>query len=244
MFPKELVCKELCENTEELYKFFKRTKLISVGQLQDDELALRLNVEKQVLCIVTTRKQAQAVFKLLNEDGSFHLSTFMYPLHRKEVLHQIRWRLDNGLPCRVVSTSLIEAGVDVDFPVVYRAQAGVDSEVQAAGRCNREGKRDICPVYIFEPALEYQNTLSSSFKRPVGITKSLSEQFEDLSSPEAIKAYFLQLYDITGEGIDFKKIVERLENGFEQNYSFPFASVAEEFKLIDNFTKSVIINTK
>ncbi|MFT9056848.1 MAG: CRISPR-associated helicase Cas3', partial [Ethanoligenens sp.] len=147
-FPKELLTRELCSGTGKLYSFFRRTELIQVGPLSDAELAKRLNMEKQVLCIVNTRAQAQALFLLLQKEGSFHLSTLMYPKHRSQVLDEIRQRLRNGKPCRVVATSLIEAGVDVDFPVVYRAQAGLDSQIQAAGRCNREGKRSISPVYI------------------------------------------------------------------------------------------------
>src|SRR5699024_6086951 len=111
-----------------------------------------LNAHTQVLCIVNTRKAAQEVYGRLSGTGSFHLSTLMCPCHRKAQLREIRRRLKEGLPCRVVSTSLIEAGVDVDFPAVFREQAGLDSILQAAGRCNREGKRPAqkCVVIIFE----------------------------------------------------------------------------------------------
>ena len=241
LFPKELVSRELCDNTKELLDFFKGTKIISIGELQDSELAERLNSEKQVLCIVNTRAQAQNIFKLLVADGSFHLSTLMYPQHRKEVLHQIRWRLTNGLPCRVVSTSLIEAGVDVDFPVVYRAEAGLDSEVQAAGRCNRERKNDISPVYIFKPSEEYRKHMPSMLRRPMEIARSITNQYIDISSPEAISAYFLLLYKFEGEGLDTKKIVEGFETGLEKGMSFPFAEIASQFKLIENSTYSIIV---
>lgn len=83
----------------------------------------------------------QDVYSLLDADSAFHLSTLMPPIQRRAVLAKIRTRLKDGLPCRVVSTSLIECGVDVDFPVVYRAEAGLDSILQSAGRCNREGCR-------------------------------------------------------------------------------------------------------
>ena len=94
-----------------------------------------------MLCIVNSRKAAQRIFERLPQEGSFHLSTLMIPVQRQKILEEIRERLKAGLPCRVVSTSLIEAGVDVDFPAVYREMAGLDSILQAAGRCNREGKR-------------------------------------------------------------------------------------------------------
>ena len=108
------------------------------------------------MCIVNTKKQAQQLFLMLRGQDVFHLSTYMTPAHRKAVLDEIRERLETDKRCLVISTSLIEAGVDVDFPVVYRAKAGLDSMVQAAGRCNREGKREICPVYIFDPSMILQ----------------------------------------------------------------------------------------
>lgn len=241
LFPHELVSRELCERTSELYTFFKRTKIISIGELQDVELAGRLNSEKQVLCIVSTRKQAQNIFKLLEGDDNYHLSTFMYPQHRKEILHEIRWKLENGLPCRVVSTSLIEAGVDVDFPVVYRAEAGLDSEIQAAGRCNREGKRAESPVYVFKPSAEYRKHLPAMFRRPTEIAYSIVNQFADVSSPAAISAYFSELYEFEGSGLDSKNIVDSFEEGYENGFSFPFAKVASEFKLIENSARPIII---
>ena len=95
----------------------------------------------QVLCIVNRIADAQKIYQALPEDGAYCLTTHLCPAHRKARIKEIRERLKIGLPCRVVSTSLIEAGVDVDFPRVYREEAGLDSVLQAAGRCNREGKR-------------------------------------------------------------------------------------------------------
>lgn len=241
MFPKELVIRELCENTDELFRFFKRTRILLIGEIEDSGLAERLNFENQVLCIVNTRKQAQNLFKLLDGENCFHLSTLMYPLHRKKILKEIRERLEAGLPCRVLSTSLVEAGVDIDFPVVYRAEAGLDSEIQAAGRCNREGKREEGLVYIFKPSKDYRKHIPSMLKRPSEITRSIANQFSDISSPEAISAYFSQLYKAEGNGLDTKKIVEGFENGFKKSFSFPFAEIASNFRLIENAMYSIII---
>ncbi|MDD3244491.1 MAG: CRISPR-associated helicase Cas3', partial [Eubacteriales bacterium] len=143
---------ELCPRREALYEQFRRVRYETLGKLSDDALAQRLSALEQVLCIVNRRDQAQALFALLPEEGRFHLSTTLCPAHRREKLDAIRQRLKNGLPCRVVSTSLVEAGVDVDFPVVYRALAGLDSVIQAGGRCNREGVPGVIngTVYIFE----------------------------------------------------------------------------------------------
>jgi len=241
LFPKEIAVKEICENTKDLYVFFKRTKILSIGEIEDSGLAERLNTENQVLCIVNTRKQAQNIYKLLNEENRFHLSTLMYPLHRKKVLREIRERLNAGLPCRTVSTSLIEAGVDVDFPVVYRAEAGLDSVIQAAGRCNREGKRKESPVYVFKPSQEYRKHMPYMLKRPSEVAHSIANQFMDISSPEAISAYFSQLYKYEGNGLDIKNIVESFEDGYKNHYSFPFAEIASSFRLIENDTYSIII---
>lgn len=131
---------EIVDDSKHLYEALQRTTVSFVGKLTDDELAVRLEEENQVLSIVSTKPQARALFELLQgHDGVFHLSTNMYPQHRRRVLDEIRTRLKQNKTCRVISTSLVEAGVDLDFPVVYRAMAGLDSIAQAAGRCNREG---------------------------------------------------------------------------------------------------------
>jgi len=240
LFPKELVGREICENAIDLFSAFKKVQFLSVGELGDEELANRLNTEKQVLCIVNSRKQAQNLFSLLGKDA-FHLSTYMVPAHRKQVLQEIRTRLDNGLGCRVVSTSLIEAGVDIDFPVVYRAEAGLDSQIQAAGRCNREGKQAIGSVYVFIPAKEYRDHLPAQLKRPTAVARSIAIQFDDVTTSEAISAYFSQLYYAEGEGLDTKQIVARFEEGFGNGLNFPFSTVASSFNLIDDITRAIII---
>lgn len=132
---------ELCPQTAQLYDCFRRVHFRQTGKLEDETLAARLAEHDQVLCIVNSRKAAQSIFDKLPREGSYHLSTLMVPAQRKTRIEEIKVRLLKGEPCRVVSTSLIEAGVDVDFPAVYRELAGLDSILQAAGRCNREGKR-------------------------------------------------------------------------------------------------------
>ena len=224
---------------------FRRVRYENLGQLSDEALAQRLRSHGQALCIVSTRKQAQALYKLLDPDGSFHLSTLMTPEHRRSVLETVRGRLRDGLPCRVVSTSLIEAGVDVDFPVVYRAEAGLDSIVQAAGRCNREGGRDAdeSPVYIFRPDSVYTSTLPDSMKRPLEVMRSVVADCPALDAPETIGSYFTALRQFTGEAVDSRNIVPRFEEACQDRSrpSFPFAEVAREFTLIEQNTCAVLI---
>ncbi len=221
---------------------FRRVRYEHLGGLSDGELAERLSEHRQALCIVSTRKQAQVLFKLLSKDGSFHLSTLMTPEHRSAVLETVRRRINDGLPCRVVATSLIEAGVDVDFPVVYRAEAGLDSIIQAAGRCNREGKRsaDESFVYVFRPDDSYTAHLPHSMKRPTETMREVTRDAAIIDSPETVRRYFETLRRYVGEGMNTGSVVSRFEAGFKA-WEYPFASVAEKFHIIDDNTRSVFI---
>ena len=146
---------ELAPDPQALYKFYKRVQVKNEGKLADADLLERMNAQQQALCIVNTRKHAKGLFDGLNPDGRFHLSTLMCPIHRKETLITIRERLKSGETCRVVSTQVMEAGIDVDFPVGYRALAGLDSIIQAAGRVNREAQRPSGEMFVFEPESEF-----------------------------------------------------------------------------------------
>ncbi|HCW80107.1 MAG TPA: CRISPR-associated helicase/endonuclease Cas3 [Ruminococcaceae bacterium] len=232
---------EICPNTKELFDAFRRVHYEQLGKLSDEELANRLNACGQVLCIVSTRKQAKNVYGLLKGDGCFHLSTLMTPEHRRGVIKEIRERLKNGKPCRTVSTSLIEAGVDIDFPTVYRTYAGLDSEIQAGGRCNREGKRpaEESTVYLFRSEGRYK--LPDSLKRPMREAYAVTYNKKDITAPEEIKAYFENLYRDTGSELDRNNIVGSFEDGIKNNLSFPFKTNAERFCIIENNTWTVLI---
>lgn len=240
LLPNGMVLREICPNAEELYTFFRRVRYEHLGELTDDQLVERLDGHKQVLCIVSTRKQAQAVYRRMAGEGCYHLSTLMYPAHRARTLDIIRARLKQGLSCRVIATSLVEAGVDVDFPAVYRAEAGLDSEIQAGGRCNREGRRtpEDSVVYLFKPDAAYR--LPAALRLPTEVGAMVARQVEDIASPEAIKAYFDELHALKGSALDAAQIVERFEQGL-RSMSFPFKRIADEFRIIDQETHSVLI---
>ncbi len=242
-FPKEITVNEICQNTDSLYKFFRRTKVINRGTMEAAPIAAELNTCNQVLCIVNSKKHAIEIYSKLSGEGVFHLSTRMCPKHRSKVLDEIKQRLKNGLLCKVVSTQLIEAGVDVDFPLVYRSMAGIDSIVQAAGRCNRENKFEVGIVNVFEPESIFTKNMPSSIKRPIEVAKTIMTRFEDVLSPQAIETYFEELYDFEGEkGLDINNIFEEMENGAAGcNFNFNFKQVASQFKLIDENTIPVII---
>ena len=191
-----------------------------------------------MLCIVNSRKAAQRIFERLPQEGSFHLSTLMIPVQRQKILEEIRERLKAGLPCRVVSTSLIEAGVDVDFPAVYREMAGLDSILQAAGRCNREGKRsaDESIVTIFER----EELPPMLFRTAIGAAREAMDGGRDPGDMETMARYFRSLRSLTGDAIDKQRVIQAFEQGIE-GCDFPFRTVAERFKLIDQDTYTIYV---
>lgn len=226
---------ELCPSEAIHQEVFQRVTFRREGKLSWEAVAERISGQKQALCVVNSRKSAQAVYALLVKEGAFHLSTLMYPAHRKAVLTEIRARLRDSLPCRVVSTSLIEAGVDVDFPAVFREEAGLDSILQAAGRCNREGKRPAGEsiVTIFQS----DAPSPSLFEIPVAAGRQALSRCDRPDSPEAIRCYFQELLDLKGpEALDQKNILTVMEREF-----MPFRRIAERFHLIDSETKTVYI---
>ena len=237
-FLPQLPMRELCPPDTCQWEVFRRVRFQKVGSLTWDELAAQLNTHSQVLCIVNTRKAAQEVFERLDGESSFHLSTLMCPRHRKEQLREIRRRLKEGLCCRVVSTSLIEAGVDVDFPTVFREQAGLDSVLQAAGRCNREGRRPLeeSVVYIFEG----EGKTPPLFSVAIGAGKAAMSRHDDMTSQEAIHDYFSELLDLKGrEAQDKEGILSLIQSQF-----FPFRVVDQKFHLIDSPTRTVYVPWK
>lgn len=235
-FHEGISAKELCPRMEEQFEFFKRTVFENVGVLTENDLIQRLEKEYQALCIVNTKKRAQRIYKQLEGEGVYHLSTSMYPKHRRRILREIRERLQKNKKCILISTSLVEAGVDLDFQSVYRELAGVDSMIQAAGRCNREGLRPEkeSKVYIFQFEGK-ENVLGQ--RQQIDVAKSVITDNRDISDMESITQYFEMLYHIKGDSLDKKKILDEF-----RNKRYNFAKVGKEFKLIEQNTKTIFIN--
>ena len=179
---------------------------------------------------------------MLDDEESFHLSTLMCPAHRKEALQEIRTRLAEGRPCRVISTQVMEAGIDVDFPVGYRALAGLDSIIQAAGRVNREGKQEMGEMSVFTPDTPFIKRTPIFIEQRGAVAEMiLRDAGDDPTSIEAIDAYYRTLYTLQdAQSFDAHAIVSCFEKGVNRP-DFDFKTAAERFKLIADNTVAVII---
>ncbi len=226
---------ELCPGEVCDWDAFRRVCFERAGELSWDAVAARMEARTQILCIVNSRKSAQILFALLPQEGRFHLSTLMCPDHRRRQLEEIRQRLKAGKPCRVVSTSLIEAGVDVDFPAVLRELAGLDSILQAAGRCNREGKHPAADAVV--TIFKSEHRPPRMFRTAIGVTQHVLDHYEDLNDRDAVGRYFRELLAVKGEdSLDRQKLLPLMKNT-----TFPFRTMAERFHLIENDTRTVYI---
>lgn len=235
-FTEKMNAIELCPNVDKQFNFFKRTSIHNLNVISEQKLVDLLSKENQALCILNTKEQVNKIYQKVRGEGVYYLSTYMYPAHRRRVISEIKERLMENKKCIVISTSLVEAGVDFDFKSVYRELAGVDSIIQAAGRCNREGKRaaEESLVYIFQ--MEGTKSLPGQNKQ-IEAAKYVLETEDDITSQKAIRKYFETLYYFQGEGLDKKRILEQFHHNI-----YPFATVAKEFKLIEQNTKSIFIS--
>lgn len=246
----------IIDDPHRLHDSLRRTQVELAGALSDIQLAELLASETQVLCIVNSRRHASDLFVLLDDPAAFHLSANMCPRHRSDTLRLIRERLNGKGPCRVVSTQVIEAGVDVDFPCVFRAVAGLDSIAQAAGRCNREGqlrdgdgRRQLGRVVVFE--------LGESEHRPPPFVRQAIGHFReivpdhrgDLLAPAAIEAYFRLHYWQQGgeagrgwdEGREKKSVMECFGGVSGEPLHHQFREAADRYQLIDDVQAPVIV---
>ena len=246
--------REIISDPVSLKRQLKRVLYENLGKVSDEELVGRLRAHRQCLCIVNSRMQAKSLYRELEaDDGVFHLSTSMHSVHRRRVLSEIRKRLVAGddVPCKVISTSLIEAGVDIDFPVVYRACAGMDSVVQSGGRCNREGRRSPQEsiVYLFESEEQYR--IPSDVVTKAAITKQLLLQaggtsmgdLIDIEEDGLVKGYFDRLHTLLRYSMDKGSVMRMLSsvNMRVLHPSIPFEQIAQSFAMIENPAISLVV---
>ncbi len=237
--------RELAPDPVGLARQLKRVEISTGHTLDDDQVVEQLSAHPQALVIVNSRAHALALYekaKAAGLDGCVHLSTRQTAVDRQTILKAVRNTLADQLPCRVIATSLIEAGVDIDFPRVWRAETGLDQIAQAAGRCNREGKRDVADsiVTVFTPKDQKpfgeMAQLAAAYGRVAG-------RFPDLLSPDALTAYFTEVYWQKGEGLDRERILGDFTESAGRFYC-NYKTAAKKFQMIEEGpVASVIINT-
>ena len=232
---------EIVPDAPSLFTALKRVEVERAGPLTDEELAEQLLAAPQVLCIVNTRGHARRLWDLLGEDPAhLHLSGLMCPEHRSVTLEAIRDRLDRELPCRVVSTQLVEAGVDIDFPVVYRAMAGLDSLAQAAGRCNRNGRHPMGRTVLFQS----EHESAEAFLRDMAqVAREILPLHEDPLSLEAVEHYFRLYYWTRRSRWDHRGILGefKLQPDPSMPFLFGFARAASRFRIIEDTGRPIIV---
>ncbi|MEN1680226.1 MAG: CRISPR-associated helicase Cas3' [Planctomycetota bacterium] len=243
--------REIIPEPTALYAQMRRARVKSLGVVGNDDLIEKLHQHGSWLTIVNTKAHAAELYRRLAGDSDspadlFHLSTRMCGQHRSDQLAAIRERLKNREPCRVVSTQLIEAGVDVDFPVVLRAMAGVDSIAQAAGRCNREGKLPgLGTLWLFDPAeVQPKGELGATAAK----TRELLPDYPggdaaaDLLDPAAVRRYF-ELWYWSREGDNAWDAEDVLGCFPEEHgkFAYDFRTASERFRIIKDETQTVFV---
>ena len=238
--------REIAPDPPALYKALRRVQVSDAGMLDDAALAGKIAAQEQVLAILNNRRHVRALYDVLADfPGAALLTTLMTAAHRRKVLQNVRDTLTNGRPVRLVATSLVEAGVDVDFPQVWREVAGIDSIAQAAGRCNREGKRAHGEVYVFRSSEDFKPP--ADLKQFAEIGAEIMARHGDPLSLDAVRDYFRQLYWDRGvEALDSVSvgnvpgIMKALANSGNQ-MDFPFADIACAFRIIEQASVPLII---
>jgi len=236
--------KSIIENPEVLAEDFKRVEIkipldLSVRSSWE-EIVYELLSHEQVICIVNKRSDCRELHSLMPE-GTIHLSALMCGEERSQIISQIKSDLKNNKPVRVISTQLVEAGVDIDFPVVYRSLAGMDSIAQAAGRCNREGKLNkegkLGHVVVFNPP---KAAPAGLLRKGEDASKNILRLKNEISlTPELFKEYFTAFYSSVNN-FDKPGFSEKLvkESG---EFKFQFRTFAQNFRLIDDQKQKGII---
>ena len=226
----------------ELFKVFDRVIYhLEEKTYTTEELAQALGQHASALCVVNSRRDAAQLYRALLETGKeaqdvIHLSRNMCSAHLKGCIAEIRQRLKEDIPTIVISTQLIEAGVDIDLPIVYRAMSGLDSIVQAGGRCNREGKR-LVPGEVYVFSLSDGGNAAKAIAQGQHATRFLLDNPEAetyTSIPlELIEAYYRRYYSSVGS-FDTKHVIEDLYSEECEDWEFDFEKASVKFKLIED----------
>jgi CRISPR-associated endonuclease/helicase Cas3 len=234
--------REIVADPDALYRALERVNVTLPANMQAttdwDSLAAELGACASVLAIVNRRNDARELWQRMPE-GTMHLSALMCGAHRSQVITSIKARLKAGISTRVISTQLVEAGVDVDFPVVYRALAGLDSIAQAAGRCNREGRLERGEVVVFVPPIgKLPDMVKKGIATSIGVLHGMSES--PLTRP-LFAHYFEQFYyacDLDKQQI---RADLKLNGKLDRELAVNFRTAAEKFKLVQDEDRVPVI---
>ena len=238
--------REIVPDPDSLHKRLRRVRVSIPRRLDEPEewdgVAERVLADPSVLCVVNRRQDARELFlRVRSEDpAAVHLSALMCGAHRSDVIKAVKERLARDEGVRVVSTQLVEAGVDLDFPVVFRAMAGLDSVAQAAGRCNREGQRDRGQVHVFVPPTSPPPGI---LRQAADVTRSLFAEGElDPLAPRSFVRFFRELYWLRGDRLDKEGIRRLLDHdGRSLELEYAFRTAASRFRLIDDRDRVSIV---
>lgn len=258
--------REIAPEPRRLYAALRRVRVEAAGELDDAAVAARLSARAQGLCIVNTRAHAKALYRKLQADlgtdgGVRHLTTCLCMAHRRQVLAEIRTDLAADRPVRVIATSLIEAGVDISFPMVLRAMAGLESIAQAAGRCNREGELGASggTVVVFDPADDAHRGWPDIVQRAAVARAAMSTVdgaglVSDPLGIDAVDRYFGALYWNAAEADRLDAATLSRKSGRSgpypilkaveeagRDFLFPFEDIAEAFRMIDDTMVPIIV---
>lgn len=214
------------------FRYFKKADYVNLGRCGFETIAEKAADFKQSLIIVNSKKSAKELYQMVS-GNKYHLSTYMTPVDRERTIGLIKDDLLAERPVTVVSTSLMEAGIDLDFEAVFRELNGLDSILQAGGRSNREGKRDRGYVFIFE-----KDTDAPSKEMRINTAKKLLAEYEDIASSECIEQYYNEIFYFKEKQIDDNSIAK----GIKEFHEIPFMTFAKSFKLIKDFSVGVVIN--
>lgn len=228
------------------FKHFKKCEYEDKGKTTLETIAENASQCKNALIVVNTKKTAAELYSLVQGE-KYHLSANMTPAHRSRVIEVVRKKLKEGEHITVVSTSLVEAGVDLDFNTVFRQLSGLDSILQAGGRCNREGRDDKGYVYVFDIDETYRK--GSDLAMRINKTKGLLKKYSDITSYDCIKEYYDGIFDFNQSRIAENSIAKYNEqsNSFDRQglmwpNSIPFRSYAMQFEYISADTISIVID--
>ena len=211
-----------------LFNVFDKCRYEYIGKCELASLAEKAQEYDNALIIVNKRKTARELYDICS-GNKYHLSTYMTPLHRSEIIAKIKEDIKNGINTTVISTSLIEAGVDLDFKAVFREIAGIDNVLQSGGRCNREGKMDMGDVFVFET-----DGGKGEIQLKSNITRNLFEEFDNISTDKCIEEYYSRLFAFNDGNIDKSTITSLMGE-------IPFRTYADNFKFIKNQVIGIVI---